>query len=105
MNTVTIRTTRRFRNLTLVPVFLFMLHFGSFESKKTSWDTPKIREDVFLEVRHFIMSVRVYFYLCHKRLHQSILQVHFFSCADENFPDRVKKSVNKCLIQRDIFWP
>ena len=58
----------------------------------------------FLEVRHFIMSVRGYFYLFRKSLHQSILQVHFFSCADEDFPDRVKESVNKFLTQRDIFW-
>ena len=42
---MTIRTTRRFRNLTLVLVFLLI--FSSFEAKKTSWDTPKIREDVF----------------------------------------------------------
>lgn len=71
------------------------------------WDKSKIRKDVFLEVQHFIIiSVRVDFYLCHKSLHQSILQVHFFSCADEDFPDIVKKSLNiKCLTQRDIFWP
>lgn len=80
----------------------FLVHL---KQRKRLGIRPRFKKMFFLEVRHFIMSVRVYFYLCHKRLYQSILQVHFFSCADEDFPDRVKKSVNKCLTQRDIFWP
>ena len=105
MNTMTIRTTRRFRNLTHVPVFLIMLHFWFIRSKENVLGYAQDSKRCFFsEVRYFIMSVRGYFYLCHKSLHQSILQVHFFSCADEDFPDRVKESVNKFLTQRDIFW-